>query len=75
MWPEWTRKETPHQLFLGSDSGRPDPDQGPEPRDVPETPPDEPKPTPVQDPPAEPDPPPYVVHPRRDLRRTNDEPR
>ncbi len=36
----------------------------PEPQDpdeVPETPPDEPKPVPVQDPPAEPNPAPYVV--------------
>jgi hypothetical protein len=30
-------------------------------RDVPETPPDEPKPVPVQDPPAEPTTPPYIV--------------
>jgi len=47
MQTESTRAETPHP---------------PEPRDVPETPPDEPKPAPVQDPPSEPDPPPYVVH-------------
>lgn len=32
-----------------------------EPEEAPETPPDEPKPTPVQDPPAEPNPSPYVV--------------
>jgi hypothetical protein len=41
--------------------------QGPTPHDegmpdeAPETPTNEPKPTPVQDPPAEPDPAPYVV--------------
>ena len=43
----------------------------PEPRDVPETPPDEPRPTPVQDPPAEPDPPPYVVR-KRDAELNHD---
>lgn len=37
------------------------PPRTPEPRDVPETPPGEPTPAPVEDPPAEPDPPPYVV--------------
>ena len=36
-------------------------DRSEESDDVPETPPDEPKPAPVQDPPAEPDPSPYVV--------------
>ena len=35
----------------------------PEPDDAPETPPDEPKPVPVQDPPAEPNQTPYVVLP------------
>jgi hypothetical protein len=41
-------------------AGERDPDR-PEEEDVPETPPDEPKPVPVQDPPAEPSTPPYVV--------------
>jgi len=39
-----------------------DPDR---PDKAPETPTDEPKPTPVQDPPAEPDPSPYVVRTSR----------
>jgi hypothetical protein len=37
---------------------RPEPQ---DPEEAPETPPDEPKPVPVQDPPAEPNPSPYVV--------------
>ena len=41
-------------------AGNQDPEDGDE-RDVPETPPDEPQPVPVEDPPAEPSTSPYVV--------------
>lgn len=41
-------------------AGEGEPDHRDEP-DVPETPPDEPKPAPVKDPPAEPSTPPYIV--------------
>jgi hypothetical protein len=61
MQMESTRAELPDPPPLRRDAADPEPPRGPDPRDVPETPPDEPRPTPVQDPPAEPDPAPYVV--------------
>jgi hypothetical protein len=57
-------KGLPQYVCAGEDmTGERDTDEEP---DVPETPPDEPAPVPVQDPPAEPTTPPYVVGRRAD---------